>query len=139
METGRKRDELVVLGKEASPSSWFPCHPSLMHACGLLHVSLPGHLLDWALLLVTKVETARISPCGGEGGRFEPRDSKDHVLCLAHAGLPGASPHGWHQKGTHCPAANPVGTFRQHPRCCSPCPRSAPNWPSLIQGQRQGL
>ena len=79
------------------PSAWLPCHPSLMQAYGPLHISFLVHRLGGALLLGTKVETARNSSpstCGREGGRFEPQDSKHQVLCLAPTGPPGASPHG---------------------------------------------
>lgn len=68
-----------------------------MLAWGPLHASFLAHRLGSALILVTKVETARnSSPSarGGEGGRFEPRDSKDRVLCLAPTGPPGVSRHG---------------------------------------------
>ena len=68
-----------------------------MQAYGPLHISFLVHRLGGALLLGTKVETARNSSpstCGGEGGRFEPQDSNHQVLCLAPMGPPGASPHG---------------------------------------------
>lgn len=73
----------------------------------------PSHLPPWALslgcflCLVTTRGKELLSQwvCGGEDGRWEPRDSKDHVLCLAHVGLPDASPHGWTKSG-----CQPCGT-----------------------------
>lgn len=65
--------------------------------------SFLAHRLGGALILVTKMETARNSSpsaCGGEGGRFEAGGSKDHVLCLAPTCPPGVSLHGLHQKQT---------------------------------------
>lgn len=96
METGRMRDELTVLARRTPPPHG---SPAIRPDAGLGAPSrfLPGASLRRCSDLGDQGgdgKESSPSARGGEGGRFEPRDSKDRVLCLAPTGPPGVSRHG---------------------------------------------